>query len=246
MLIILSPAKNMNISTFEKFKFDTPIFINEINTIHNKLKTLNPQDIEKLMKVNQDIGFKSFVNFQNFDINLKNAHALKCYDGLVFKNINTQDFNEKDIVFANNHIRILSGFYGVLTPLTYISPYRLEMGLKIQIENSKNLYDFWQNKIYKEIFKNNEIVINLASKEYTKCIVPFLKNNDNFINVDFITFKNGKYKTLATSAKIARGKMTRFIVKNKIDNIKDLKEFYCDEYSFNEALSNDKNFIFTN
>ena len=246
IIVILSPAKNMNIKNFEQFPFEKPIFYEDTKQIFKTLNNIEPQDIESIMKVNKEIAFKTFCNFKDFNIDKKQGHALKCYDGLVFKHIGVEDFNNEDIIFANNVIRILSGFYGVLKPLTYIQPYRLEMGCKISINNNKNLYKFWNDKIYNEIIKTNQPIINLASKEYSKTITPFLKSNDTFINIDFLTFKNGKYKTVATSAKMARGQMTRYIIKNKIKNIEQLKDFYYDNYQYNEHLSNETNIIFSN
>ena len=246
MVIILSPTKNMNIKHFQDLDFEKPIFYEETKQIHNNLYDFEPHHIESIMKVNKDIALKTFCNIKDFDIDKKQGHALKCYDGLVFKNIGVEDFNMEDINFANEHLRILSGFYGILKPLTYIQPYRLEMGLKIPIDDSKNLYSFWKDKIYKEISSINKPIINLASKEYSKAITPFLKSTDTFINIDFLIFKNGKYKAVATSAKMARGQMTRYIIKNKIDNIEKLKDFYYDVYQYNENLSDENNLVFTN
>lgn len=246
MIVILSPAKNMNIQSFNQMAFEKPIFYEETNKIVERLSSLEPQDIESIMKVNKEIAFKTFCNLKDFHIDKQKGHALKCYDGLVFKNICVDDFDNNDINFANDTIRILSGLYGVLKPLTYIQPYRLEMACKINIEDSKNLYKFWNDKIYKEIASNNKPIINLASKEYSKVITPFLKDSDIFINIDFLSFKNGKYKTVATSAKMARGQMARYIVKNKIKNIEKLKEFCYDNYQYNEYLSDETNIIFTN
>ncbi len=246
MLIILSPAKNMNIKSFEGFNFEKPVFYEETNKIHSHLNNLELQDIEVIMKVNKDIAFKTICNIKDFEIDKMEGHALKCYDGLVFKNIGVEDFNSDDIIFANNHLRILSGLYGVLKPLTHIQPYRLEMGCKIQIDNNKSLYKFWEDKIYNEIIGLNKPIINLASKEYSKTITPYLKSSDSFINIDFLMLKNGKYKSVATSAKMARGQMARYIIKNKITDIEALKDFYFDIYQYNEYLSNETNLVFTN
>ncbi|WP_250277348.1 peroxide stress protein YaaA [[Clostridium] colinum] len=246
MVIILSPAKNIKIRNFEGFDFEEPIFYKETKQIYNNLNTLEPHNIESIMKVNKEIAFKTFINIKDFNIDKKQGHALKSYDGLVFKNIEVEKFNNEDITFANEHLRILSGFYGVLKPLTYIQPYRLEMGCKISIDNAKNLYEFWEDKIYKKISSINEPIVNLASKEYSKTITPFLKSTDKFINIDFFIFKNGKYRTVATSAKMARGQMTKFIIKNKINDIEKIKDFYYNEYQYNKNLSNDNNFVFTN
>ena len=246
MVVILSPTKNMKIKSFENFDFERPIFYDKTQKIHKVLNTFEPHYIESVMKVNKDIALKTFCNIKDFDIDKKQGHALKSYDGLVFKNIGVEDFDKDDIMFANENLRILSGLYGVLKPLTYIQPYRLEMMCKIAIDDYKNLYDFWKDEIYKEIASINKPIINLASKEYSKAITPFLKDNDKFINIDFLLFKNGKYKAVATSAKMARGQMTRYIIKNKIENIDKLKDFYFDEYQYNENLSNENNLVFTN
>lgn len=245
MVIILSPAKNMNIKSFQNFDFESPIFNKEIEKIHSFLNKLEPHHIQSIMKVNNDISIKTFINIKDFNIN-KEGHALNSYDGLVFKHIGVDDFTYEDITFANKHLRILSGFYGVLTPLTAIKPYRLEMGCKLNMDDYKNLYKFWQDKIYKQIVNLNMPIINLASKEYSKTITPYLKNSDKFIDIDFLIFKNGKYKSVATSAKMARGQMTRYIIKNKITNIDLLKDFHYDIYQYNENLSNQNNIIFTN
>ncbi len=246
MVIILSPAKNMNIKHFKNFDFERPVFYEETKQIHNTLYNFEPYNIESLMKINKEIAFKTFCNIKDFNIDKKSGHALKSYDGLVFKNIGADDFDIEDIDFANKHLRILSGFYGVLKPLTYIQPYRLEMGLKIGINDNKDLYKFWKDKIYIEISKLNMPIINLASKEYSKVIIPFLKSTDKFIDINFLILKNGKYKSLATSSKIARGQMARYIIKNKINNIEKLKDFYYDVYGYNEKLSSENNLVFTN
>ena len=246
MITILSPAKNIDLKSFEGFSFEKPMFYDEAKKIHSYLHSLEPVDIESIMKVNSKIAFNTFCNIKDFDIDKNKAHALNSYDGLVFKNINAKDFTKEDVLFANDHLRILSGLYGVLNPLTSIQPYRLEMGCKISIEDFKDLYKFWQDKIYQELYKNNDIILNLASKEYSKVVTSFLKPNDKFINVDFLVLKNGKYKTVATLAKMARGQMVRYIIKNKIDTIEPLKDFYFDVFSFNENLSNETNLIFTN
>lgn len=244
MITILSPAKNMNIKKFNNNCFTPPIFKNKTTEILNELKKLEAFQIESLMKVNKDIAFKTFCNFVDFDIDKKIGNAILCYDGLVFKNINAIDFNASDVSFSENHLRILSALYGILTPLTNISPYRLEMSCKLKILGYSNLYKFWGNSIYKELFKTKDIVINLASKEYTKVITPFLLDKDKFITISFFKVINGQHRIVATSAKMARGQMAKFIIKNKVNNIENLKEFTFDNYTYNDFLSNKENLIF--
>lgn len=244
MKVILSPAKNMKMRTFENIPLKAPIFQKEIAKIHNTVKNIQPFELESLMKINKEIALKSFCYFQDFNLENKGGHALLCYDGLVYKNINASDFTNSDIDFANKHLRIISGFYGVLSPCTNILPYRLEMQCKLDIDSNVNLYNFWGNKIYNEILKNSNIIINLASKEYYSTIIPFLTKDIKFITIDFLVNKNDKHKIIATSAKIARGQMARFIIKNKISDVNDIKDFEFDNFKFNEYLSNEKKFIF--
>lgn len=244
MIVILSPAKNMKMRKFENYLFEEPMFKEKAMYIHKKVRNLQPHDIESLMKVSRDIAFNTFCNFQDFDIEQKNAHALYSYEGLVFKNIDATNFTKSDINFAKKHIKILSGLYGMLSATTNISPYRLEIGLKTDIFDEKNLYKYWDRLIYDELFKGKDVVLNLASKEYTKTITPFLKKDDIFINVHFICKKDGKHKVIPTLAKILRGQMVKYIVKNKIKNVKKIKEFCYEKYFYNEYLSDEKNFVF--
>lgn len=244
MKIILSPAKNMNIRSFKNVALKDAIFKQETLHILEKLKEYEPYELESLMKINPELALKTFCYFKDFNITDAGGHALISYDGLVFKNIDAKSFDEDDILFAEQHIRLLSGFYGLLTPCTNILPYRLEMQCKLSLDDKKDLYKFWQDKIYKELFKETNTVLNLASKEYYKVVTPFLTNEQKIINVDFLVNKNNKNKVIATSAKIARGQMARYIIKNKITNLDDIKHFKFDDYNFYPYLSTNDNIVF--
>lgn len=244
MVFILSPAKNMKINNFYKTSYNNFVFKEKTLILHKVLKKFEPFQIEKLMKVNSKIALKTFINFQDFDYEKKGGQAIFSYDGLVFKNINAKDFNEKEINFAQDNVKILSAFYGILSPLDNVLPYRLEMKCPLSFENFKNLYDFWNNYIYIELFKNNDIIVNLASDEYFKVLYPYIKNKDKVLDIEFLTFKNGKYKNIPTASKILRGQMINFIVKNQIKNLNDLKNFSFNNYYFNDEFSNSKKFIY--
>ena len=247
MISIISPAKNMRNIKIDNIKpkvlGGNRYFTNETKKIINVLKSLSPYDIQSLMKVNEKIAFQSYAYFQDFNFTDTGVCGLLAYDGLVFKNIKAEDFSKEDFNFANNHIKILDALYGIVNPLDDILPYRLEMQYPIKIED-RNLYKFWDNKIYNKLYSQDNIIVNLASEEYAKAIRRFLKEDDIFIDIDFKIYKNGKLKTLATLAKIARGQMIRFIVENKIDNPNDLKSFNYDNYKFSHNLSSDRKFIF--
>lgn len=247
MLAIISPTKNMRNIKIDNIKPKTyckdKFFTKETEEIISVLRKLTPWEIESLMKVNEKISLQSYAYFQDFDFNNHGACGLLAYDGLVFKNIKAENFTEEDFLFANEHIRILDAFYGIVNPLDDILPYRLEMQYPIKI-NDKNLYKFWEDKLYKKLYEEDNVIVNLASEEYAKTIRPFLDKNDVFIDIDFKIYRDGKLKTMATWAKMARGQMIKYIVENKINNPQDLKEFTFNSYKFDECLSTDKKYIF--
>ena len=247
MISIISPAKNMrnikinniNPKTLGKYRY----FTKETKEIIQVLKSLSPYDIQSLMKVNEKIAFQSYAYFQDFNFEEQGVCGLLAYDGLVFKNIKAENFTKDDFEFANNNIRILDAFYGIVNPLDEILPYRLEMQYPIKI-NDKNLYKFWNDKIYNKLYDEDNTIINLASEEYSKVVRTFLREDDIFIDIDFKVYKNGKLKTLATLAKLARGQMIKYIVENKINKPEDLKYFTFDNYKFCPNLSTSKKFVF--
>lgn len=247
MISIISPAKNMrnikinNISP--KTIGETRDFTKETKEIIQVLKELNPYDIQSLMKVNEKIAFQSYAYFQDFNFEQEGVCGLLAYDGLVFKNIKAENFSSEDFKFANDHIKILDAFYGIVNPLDEVLPYRLEMQYPIKI-NDKNLYKFWNDKIYNKLYSQDNVIVNLASEEYAKTIRRFLKEDDIFIDIDFKVLKNGNLKTLATLAKMARGQMIKYIVENKINNPEDLKTFTFDNYKFSHNLSTSRKFVF--
>lgn len=247
MISIISPAKNMrnlkidniNPQIIGKERY----FTKETEEIIRVLKDLTPWDIQSLMKVNEKIALQSYAYFQDFSFNDKGVCGLLAYDGLVFKNIKAEDFTKEDFDYANKHIRILDAFYGMVNPLDDILPYRLEMQYPIKIQGN-NLYKFWDDKIYKKLYSEDNVIVNLASEEYAKTVRRFLNEEDIFIDIDFKVNKDGKLKTLATLAKMARGQMVKYIIENKIDNPEDLKNFTFNSFKFCSNLSTPKKFVF--
>ena len=247
MIAIISPAKNMrnlkidniNPQIIGKERY----FTKETDEIIRVLKDLTPWDIQSLMKVNEKIALQSYAYFQDFNFNDKGVCGLLAYDGLVFKNIKAEDFTKEDFDYANKHIRILDAFYGMVNPLDDILPYRLEMQYPIKIQGN-NLYKFWDDKIYKKLYSEDNVIVNLASEEYAKTVRRFLNEEDIFIDIDFKVNKDGKLKTLATLAKMARGQMVKYIIENKIDNPEDLKNFTFNSFKFCSNLSTPKKFVF--
>lgn len=245
MRIIISPAKNMKADFSFAQKLTTPVFIYKTKEILNALNQLDKNELTKLRKCNAN-KVDELINFMlKADLTKDLTPAIFTYDGLVFKNINPRSFNDSEINYIKDNLRIISGFYGVLQPFDGIIKYRLEMQSKLKIDSFNNLYDFWSNLIYKEVIDASHIIINLASKEYSKTIEPYLSDQDTFITISFLDSIKGEYVSKNTYSKMARGLMVNYLVKNKISNIEDIKNFNLEGYSFNKELSTESLFVFT-
>ena len=253
MLTFLSPAKSMNFEVeVPGMEFSQPVFKKETAQIVAHLKQLSAAGIKNLMHVSDNIAQLNYERYKTFKTTYKLPYAKPAalvFTGEVYKGLKAADFSSEEQQFAQEHLRILSGLYGVLRPFDLIQPYRLEMGTKFSFENYKNLYDFWKEKVTTEINKElekqeNPVIINLASNEYFK-VLDKKSLSAEIITPVFKDNKNGTYKTIMMYAKNARGKMAAFIVKNKIENPEYLKAFDSDGYIFNQALSNGNEWVFT-
>jgi uncharacterized protein len=252
MLIIISPAKTQDFSIpKEEILHTYPLFVKESTLLIEELKRLNQEQISQLMEVSGNIAELNFQRFKSFHtpFTKKNAkQALLAFKGDVYTDIDTDSYSNKDFDFAQQHLRILSGLYGLLQPLDLIQPYRLEMKTKLKNPKGKDLYEFWGNKISiqlnKSLSKHKEnILVNLASNEYFKAI-NLQSLNAKVITPTFKEYKNGVYKIVAIHAKRARGMMTNFIIKNKITHAETLKTFREANYEFAANLSNEQEWVF--
>ena len=233
MKLIISPAKTLDFETpATTEKFTEPQFAPESKKLLADLKKLSPKQIGKLMHISPKLSDLNYDRFQNFRKQPK-KQAILAFDGDVYTGLQAGDFSEADLAFAQKHLLILSGLYGLLRPLDLIQAYRLEMGTKLK----PPLYDFWGDKLTKVL--GDETVINLASIEYSSAVRP-----KNMINIHFKEMKNGKPVVVALFAKKARGMMARFVIKERVTEVEGLKEFANDGYKFDKKLSDAKNFVF--
>lgn len=263
MKIIISPSKTLDFDAPAKSEKNTqPKFLDDSKILIDELKKKSPEDLGKMMKISEKLSHLNYERYQNFKTPFNKSNAKQCifaFKGDVYDGLQAEDFNAKDLEFAQEHLRILSGLYGLLRPLDLMQPYRLEMGTKLQISKVrhaelvsasnkkipkqvrddvyKNLYEFWDNKLTNEL--GNDTIINLASNEYFSAVKP-----KNVITVDFKENKNGTYKTIGLFAKKARGMMSRYIIKNKITDIEKIKKFTDAGYEFRKDMSDDKTFVF--
>ncbi|MCL4151343.1 UNVERIFIED_CONTAM: hypothetical protein GTU68_054084 [Idotea baltica] len=171
------------------------------------------------------------------------------FKGDVYVGLQAQEFKKKDVTYANKHLRILSGLYGLLRPMDKIQPYRLEMGTSIKVGRKKNLYEFWGNKIADQLQESlskhkNKSIINLASNEYFKA-VKLDELKDQIIEVGFKEYRDGKLKFVSFNAKKARGLMSQYIIKNRISTLDGIKAFHLEDYAFDESLSSENHLMFT-
>jgi cytoplasmic iron level regulating protein YaaA (DUF328/UPF0246 family) len=253
MITILSPAKTLD---FEYSRiYDTctmPSLLDHSINLIKELKNKSKDELMKLMGISQSLANINYQRYQNWnkDFNLSNSYqAVFCFKGGVYVGLNIGDFNNQDIKYSQSHLRILSGLYGILKPLDLMQPYRLEMGTKLMTERGNNLYHFWGMEITNHIndllrINNEDIVVNLASNEYFKSIIPN-KIKGNIIDVKFLDTKNGILKVISFFAKKARGAMASFIMKNKVTSINELKDFDGLGYHFNPSLSANNRLFFT-
>ncbi|KAA3597982.1 MAG: peroxide stress protein YaaA [Calditrichaeota bacterium] len=251
MLSILSPAKTLDFNSENKLtQFSTPQHLEEAKIISQILKKKSEKKLKTLFKVSDKIAQENYERFQNWseDFKLENSkQAILAYNGYVFENLQSDSFSEKDLKFAQDNLRILDAFYGILKPLDLIQPYRLEMQTSLKVKR-KSLYEFWRVKFTQnlndELAKHtNRVLLNLASGEYFKTI-DTKKFQHKILNLAFKEEKEGKLKVVAVFAKMARGQMVNFIVKNKIDQVEKLKEFEASGYKFQAKLSTESEFVF--
>jgi len=253
MLIVVSPAKTLDYESPAKTKvFTTPDYLKDSQQLVDQLRTFSALDIAELMHVSMKIAELNFDRFEMWKkpFTEKNAkQAVLAFKGDVYTGLQAETFGSKDFKFAQAHLRILSGLYGLLRPLDLMQPYRLEMGTKLENARGKNLYEFWGSEITDGLNQQlkkikSKYLINLASNEYFKSVKT--KNLDaEIITPAFKEYKNGDYKMLGVYAKKARGMLSKYIIQNQLTDPEDIKFFSEDGYRFNKKFSKGNNWVFT-
>lgn len=254
MLILLSPAKIQNFKSHEVIiSFTLPEFIKEAEQLMKLLRVLSPYELSKLLGINFSLTQLNFDRIFNWHLPFtpKNAkQAVLAFDGEVFRGLNPKTFSEADFKYAQTHLRLFSGLYGVLRPLDLIQPYRLEVSSKLMNPFGKNLYDFWRDKVTMSVLSElkssgkPQIILNLASSEYFKTL-NLKGSNIKVVDVEFYEYRNDKLKQIVMYTKKARGLMARFIIRNRIEKVEDIKGFGEEGYWFSPQMSTDTKLVFT-
>ncbi|MDA9164770.1 peroxide stress protein YaaA [Alphaproteobacteria bacterium] len=247
MLIVVSPAKKLNMDPINSVDVTEPIFKEDVKSLINIARDLSSNELKDLMGISPKLADLNKERFLNFGNQEKKA-AVFAFAGDTYKGLDIEKLNENDLDWAQKHLRILSGLYGLLRPLDLIEPYRLEMGSKLKGDHGNTLYEFWDNKISQNLNKyareiGTNTLVNCASNEYFSVIKPdtlALK----VVTPVFMERKNGKDKIISFYAKNARGAMARFIIQNQITEVENIKNFNLDRYSYNHSISDESKFIF--
>lgn len=247
MRIIISPAKTMNVDTDTMPSSSYPQFLEKTRQILSYLQSLTYEEAKQLWKCNDKLAQLNFERIQCMDLDKAYTPAILAYEGIQYQYMAPSVFESEQWAYMEEHLRILSGFYGTLRPCDGVTPYRLEMQAKAQVEGKKDLYEFWGDTLYQNLVSETDCILNLASKEYSKCVEMYVKRDNKkiqFVTCVFAEEVNGKLVQKATMAKMARGQMVRFLAEEKIQNVEDVKKFDRMGYQFLENDSTENLYIF--
>ena len=253
MITLLSPSKKLNFNEQNIVHSHTECdFIQSAEVLANEAKNLTEDDLKELMHISDNLAKLNRERFDRWSLPFSPSNAkqaILAFDGGVYSGLKAEEFEEKDFNFAQDHLRILSGLYGILKPLDLIQPYRLEMGVSFNNKRGKNLYEFWKDDLTKNLNNTlkkhkNPIIVNCASIEYFSAI-DLNKFNGEILSVIFKEYRNDELKFISFNAKKARGLMAQYIMRNRIDNRNDIKDFNYENYSFDSKLSDESTFVFT-
>ena len=245
MRIILSPAKKMRASEISGLApLGLPVFIREAELIRDSLRQKSYEELKKLWACSDKIAEQNAERLAGMCLDRGLVPAILSYDGIAYQYMAPTVFEAGMLDYVQEHLRILSGFYGVVKPMDGVTTYRLEMQAKAEINGSRDLYSFWGGRLYEEVRDDSGIIVNLASKEYSVCIEKYLAPEDTFITCIFAEEEKGKLIQKGVYCKMARGEMVRFMAENRIEEPEEIKSFDRLEYHFREELSTEREYVF--
>ncbi|MGG7056675.1 peroxide stress protein YaaA [Clostridium tertium] len=252
MLVVISPAKTLDFEEKDSnLPMSEPRFLDKSQEIIDEIVNYDSYSLEKLMKISTKLATLNRDRFQKWTKSLDTSkQAILAFRGDVYRGMDVGSLSHSELFYANEHLRILSGLYGVLRPFDGINEYRLEMGTKLKVNGLKDLYEFWDTTLEESLIEElkshkNKTIINLASYEYFKSIEGLIKSDKvNVVTPIFKELRGDEYKIITFNAKKARGIMTRYIIQNEIEDIEDIKKLDVDGYLFNEEMSTEKELVF--
>ncbi len=240
----MSPAKRMNVDTDTLEYHGFPVFLEQTEEILEWLKRKPYEELKALWCCNDGIARQNVERLKSMELRKNLTPAVLSYEGIAYQYMAPAVFEDVHLEYIQEHLRILSGFYGVLRPMDGVVPYRLEMQAKAAIGESKDLYGLWGDRIYREVRDDDGVIINLASKEYSRCVEKYLTLQDMLITCIFAERVKGKLVQKSTYAKMARGEMVRFLAERKVVDPSEMKKFDRLGFVYREELSKDTEYVF--
>ncbi len=244
MRIIIAPAKKMREDTDTLACAGLPVFLDRTERLRDWIRGLSYEEQKKLWACNDRIAGQNARRFEQMDLRKGLTPAILAYDGIQYTYMAPAVFEDGQFDYVQSHLRILSGFYGVVRPMDGVVPYRLEMQARAAVDGHKNLYDFWGDALYREVMDDSRVLINLASREYAKCIEKYLQPEDRYITCVFGELEGERIVQKGVYAKMARGEMVRFLAGIHAETPEQLKAFDWSGYRFEEARSSESEYVF--
>ena len=258
MKLIISPAKKMNVDTDTLAPLGEPVLLEKTEALLSRMRELSYEEAKALWGCNEKLARQNFERFQDMDLRRDLTPAILSYEGIQYQYMAPAVFEERMLAWVQEHLRILSGFYGVLKPMDGVTPYRLEMQARLSVGEARDLYAFWGGSLCEEICGAavdggaaaaseggvREVVLNLASKEYSRCIEKYLRPEDRFITCIFGEWSGGKIVQKGTYAKMARGEMVRFLAERQAERPEEARDFDRLGYRFAPEHSDEKSYVF--
>lgn len=244
MKIIIAPAKIMKIDR-DSFPIQSkPQFLDKTRILERFLKSRSNEQLKDLWHASENVTKQSILQLENMNLDERLTPAILAFSGIQYQYMAPDLFTQPALDYIQKNLQILSGFYGMLRPFDGVCPYRLELNTKMVGFRDYSLYHFWGSDIAENLFQEDNIVIDLASKQYTRLVKPYLSQGRQLITVDFQELKNDKWKTVGVHAKMARGEMVRYIAEKQIKNPTDLQDFNDFEFQFEPDVSTKDHYVF--
>lgn len=244
MRIILSPAKKMVVDT-DSFAVDgLPVFLEQTERLKTALRGMSPEELQALWKCSDAIARLNVERLSAMDLRRRLTPAILSYEGIQYQYMAPRVMETTHLGYLREHLRILSGFYGLLRPFDGVTPYRLELQAKLSVDGCRDLYEFWGGALARRLAAETDFVLNLASKEYSKAVEPHLSNSVRFLTCTFGEWKGGKVMEKGTMCKMARGQMVRWLAEHNVTSWADIRAFDQLGYRFQSKLSTENHYVF--
>lgn len=244
MKIIISPAKKMNVDTDSLPWKDLPCFLEKTEILRAKLCSMTEEELRKLWKCNDKLVELNVERLRRMDLRRNLTPAILSYEGIQYQSMAPSVFTQQEFDYVQENLRILSGFYGILLPFDGVTPYRLEMQAKLEVDGEKDVYAFWQDAIAQKLFAETDCILNLASKEYSICVSRYLPTSVRMLTCVFGEEKEGKIVEKGTICKMARGEMVRYMAEHAVTHPEELRAFDRMQFRYSPGHSSQDTLVF--